>query len=464
MSGACWPIRPPPLGGELLSSWMTRIAKANGVSLQCLCWETWPGSDLLMRDIDRHPPPGFIEELAKHSGHPAASIQRLVLRSLVGRLLVNLPPGSGWVQWILPILLRTRAAYGIQYCPECLAKDIEPHWRLNWRLAFVTTCPQHFRVLSDTCSSCGVAPNPLALFKGKRPATEPVPVHLCRWCGQDFRVICNDPSNSNSPSKGVVHFETTLLQALQENWMDVPGHGLVHSIPYFRGLHLIVTILASKGQSGRFRAAVCQELGIDQPPKLIPGRGGRVLFELQNVSTRHQLVAMAAWLMEDWPHRFTQACREASLSGTRLTLELQRDAPYWYWKSTGEQLGSKRAQWRRAALPDGLSLSYDDVSRRLQSRKLLSQERRIRFVRDHPELWGDPLRLTNALRSAGLYSPNSAPSLLVPYCTVLIALAKGEGLLHCFTKSLAVCCVRGRRQMVLLPSVSPSTETSGTSG
>jgi len=451
MTRACWPIHPPPQEEELLSSWMTRIAIANGVSLQCLCWETWPGSNLLMHDIDRRPPLGLIEELALRTETPVTRIQQMVLPSLVGRLLENLPLGSGWVQWILPILLRSRTSHGIQYCPDCLAGDIEPHWRLNWRLAFTTTCPHHSRILCDTCPSCGAAPNPLAIFKRKRPATEPVPVHLCRWCGYAFSDSRSHQHNSDAPSKGVVDFEASLLKALQENWIDVHGHGLVHAIPFFRGLHIILTMLASKGQSGRLRETVHHHLGMEYPPTLVSGHSRRVLVERQNVCTRHQLMTMVAWLMEDWPHRFTHACREASLSGTRLTLELQREAPYWYWKATGENLGSKRARWRRTVLPDGLNLSYADISHRLKSRKLQAQERRIRFVRDHPELWEDSLRLVNAMRDAGLYSPRSSPSVLVPYSSVLISLAKGEGVLHRFTDTLAMCRIRGKRQMVLMP-------------
>ena len=451
MNRAFWPIRPTPQEGELLSSWMTRIAVANGVSLQCLCWETWPDSDVLMHDIDRRPPPGLIEELARRTMQSVTRIQQLALPSLVGHLLENLPLGSGWVQWILPILLRSRTSHGIQYCPDCLTEDIEPHWRLSWRLAFVTTCHRHSRVLCDTCPSCGAAPNPLALFKRQRPGTEPIPVHYCRWCGYDIRIRRSNHDNSDSPSKGVVDFESSLLKALQENWIDVQEHGLVHSIPFFRGLHLILTMLSSKGQSGRLREAVHHHLSIEHPLMLISGQSRRVLFERQNVATRHQLVAMVAWLMEGWPHRFTHACRKASLRGTRLTLELQREAPYWYWKATGEHLGSKRARWRRAALPDGLNLSYDAISHRLKSQKLQAQERRIRFVRDHPELWDDSLRLVKAMRCAGLYSPRSTPSVLVPYCPVLIDLAKGEGVLHRFTNSLAMCRLRERRQMVLMP-------------
>ena len=380
----------------------------------------------------------------------------MALPSLVGRLLENLPLGSGWVQWILPILLRSRTSHGVQYCPDCLAEDIEPHWRLNWRLASVTTCPHHSRLLCDTCPSCGAAPNPLALFKRQRPTTEPVPIYFCRWCGHDFRVRPSNQNNSNSPSKGVIDFEESLLKALRENWIDVPGHGHVHSIPFFRGLHLILTLLASRGQSGRLRKIVHQQLDMEYPLTLIPEQSRRVLFECQSVGTRYHLMAMSSWLMGDWPHRFTHACREASLSGTRLTLELQREAPYWYWKATGEHLGSNRARWRKAAHPDGLNLSYDAISYRLKSQKLQAQERRIRFVRDHPELWEDSLRLTSAMRGAGLYSSRSSTPLLAPYCPVLIALAKGEGVLHRFTKSLAVCSVKGKRQLVLLPSDNPS--------
>ncbi len=458
MNRNCWPIHPPPQEGELLSSWMTRIASAHGVSVQCLCWETWPDSDVLMHDIDRRPLPGLIEDLALRSRHPITKIQQMVLPSLVGRLLDNFPSSSGWVQWILPTHLRARASHGLQYCPECLAEDIEPHWRLAWRLAFVTTCTRHSRLLRDNCPSCGAAPNLLSLFMGRRPAVEPAPVYLCRWCGHDFRGRCDYPCIPVPPAKGVSYFETSLLQALEDKWIDVQSHGLVHSVPFFRGFHLILTMLASQGNSRELREIVSNHMEIENPVELMPGRNHRVLFEVQGVAARHKIMEMAAWLMEDWPHRFVLVCREASLSGTRSTLELQRQAPYWYWKVTDEYLGLKFARWRHAVMPDGLNLSYGAISRRLQSRKLLAQERRIRFVRDHPELWKDYLGLTTAMRDAGLYSPKSSVSILVSHCPLLVDLAMGKRVIRRITSSLVICRVSNRRQIVLIPSNSPSLE------
>jgi hypothetical protein len=411
----------------------------------------WPGANILMHDVDRHAPPGVVEELAIRTGISVGDILGMILPSVEGCLLEGIPPGSGWVQWILAISLRGRASHGIQYCPECLAEDDEPHWRLAWRLAFVTTCSRHRRVLKDACSFCGKAPNPLALLKGQRPSTEPAPVTCCRWCGEDFRNQDNGLSGSECPSVEVINFEIWLLKVLEGRWADLHGHGLIHSVPFFRGLHLVLTMLTSKGQPGRLRHVVRDRVDVACPELLFQTRARGMIFERQPVDLRHNLMVMAAWLLDKWPHRFITACREASLSGARLTLELQRGAPYWYWKVADEYLGLRCARWRRSTLPDGMSLSYNTIGRRLSSRKLIAQERRIRYIRDHPELWGDYLRLVSTMQKAGLYSQKSPPSVLMRYLPTLIKLAKGEGVVHRLVGPLIVSCLDGKRQVVMLP-------------
>ena len=48
-----------------------------------------------------------------------------------------------------------RLGYGLQFCPHCLAEDIEPYFRLAWRLAFYTHCPKHYCMLLDLCPQWG---------------------------------------------------------------------------------------------------------------------------------------------------------------------------------------------------------------------------------------------------------------------------------------------------------------------
>ena len=49
-------------------------------------------------------------------------------------------------------------------CPWCLQGDAEPYFRRQWRLTFVTLCPQHRCQLLDRCAACAApcSPSPAA--------------------------------------------------------------------------------------------------------------------------------------------------------------------------------------------------------------------------------------------------------------------------------------------------------------
>ncbi|WP_369124446.1 TniQ family protein, partial [Undibacterium sp. CCC2.1] len=50
---------------------------------------------------------------------------------------------------------RKRNAYGLQFCPTCLAEDSVPYFRRRWRVAFYTVCNEHKTMLLDRCPKCG---------------------------------------------------------------------------------------------------------------------------------------------------------------------------------------------------------------------------------------------------------------------------------------------------------------------
>lgn len=69
LSGKIWPAHPHPLPDELLTSWMVRLAEANGIRLQALSWMLFGNAHSPWnRDADRSAPKWLIKALSRYSG------------------------------------------------------------------------------------------------------------------------------------------------------------------------------------------------------------------------------------------------------------------------------------------------------------------------------------------------------------------------------------------------------------
>jgi len=408
------------LPGESISSWLTRLATANGVSLQCLCWETWPGRALLTKDLDRRIPQDVSEMLEAKTGIQAGSILQTSLQGMEGSLFEDCRSGSMRVPWVLPVHLRFKREHGTQYCPECLKED-PAYFRIQWRLSFITCCEKHKSVLSDHCPSCHHALNPYACFGGYERNTGPVPVHFCRSCGWDLRntISLTQPS-AFAVSEEILAFQTILVEAVNLRWIQPKAGYQIHALPWFHGLRCLVRHLTSRGPTKRMRWGVLNELGLQPDPSFEESIECFQLFEQLSVRFRYQTMVMLQWILEDWPEKYIRICKWASLRFARLSQDSSREYPYWLWSVNREHLSMKHQTWRKALLPSGLTISYKDLGERVTRQSSILWEKRRQFIRDHPELHFDQRRLLKEMGDAGLYSPNSEPSTLLKHIDSVI--------------------------------------------
>ena len=152
-----WPIHPQPYPNELLSSWLVRIAHANGLKVQTFChlefdshYEVWN------RDIDRLAPDWLMRTIETKTGLSYKKILKTTLRSYQGKLYDKYNT-AGQLPWLttLKIYHRKRLGHGLQFCPLCLAEDEEPYFRKLWRVAAQTFCIKHMVLMHDCCPECG---------------------------------------------------------------------------------------------------------------------------------------------------------------------------------------------------------------------------------------------------------------------------------------------------------------------
>ena len=169
-AGRHWPVEVRPAPGELLSSWLHRVAHANGVppryfgAVLGVAGETWSAQ------LDRHLPDTVRRLLLDHTS--------ICPEEIDGISVAHCPLST------LRLRLRTRpedvgtsAALScwLQFCPTCLREDEVPYFRRSWTWATRVSCFRHGCRLRDCCPSCGQG---LAPFRQARL----VPQQYCAFC------------------------------------------------------------------------------------------------------------------------------------------------------------------------------------------------------------------------------------------------------------------------------------------
>lgn len=174
--GDRWPASIAPCPDELLSSWLHRLAIANGIPPKSFAGVLGLGEGMWSSRLDLLLP----RHVAVLLGHRTAITQKSIRKMMMT---------SGTLD---PLLLplrenaqRNRSTW-MQYCPSCLASDATPYFRRQWRIASRVSCFEHGRGLRDRCPACRSG---IAAFD----QAELLPQHFCARCGYDLRAASKIP-------------------------------------------------------------------------------------------------------------------------------------------------------------------------------------------------------------------------------------------------------------------------------
>ncbi|MBB3121469.1 TniQ family protein [Pseudoduganella violacea] len=188
LSGLVLPAHPQPKDDEIFSSWLCRIAQANGLKLHTLEVQVWGrGKEIWTRDIDRSVDDPTLTRIASLCGTSFERAHATTLRGLEGLIFEKIVMGNS--PWILPAAVyhRTRRRPFMQFCPACLAGDKIPYYRRSWRLALATFCDTHSVMLHDCCPRCQA---PVMFYRqelGDRWSSDFGTLSLCTTCRFDLR-------------------------------------------------------------------------------------------------------------------------------------------------------------------------------------------------------------------------------------------------------------------------------------
>ena len=177
-----WTVPVPLLPNELFSTWLVRAALSQGCDPLVLTGELWPRWRVWTRDPDRGLSDEHLSALTVVSGIKSATFQLATLRPTAVAVTQTPIANLAIWPWVLAFGSRNRKRHGgLQYCPHCLQEDKTPYFRLEWRLAWHTTCPIHEVLLMDRCHICSAPLEPHRLL------ADAGHLAVCATCKADLR-------------------------------------------------------------------------------------------------------------------------------------------------------------------------------------------------------------------------------------------------------------------------------------
>lgn len=178
-----WSTHFGPYRQESFSSWIMRLAANYRLRPIDLIIQAAGRTIPMPADWDRFRDRATLEALALKTAQSPERLTRSTLARFEGALFEHMTPGAK-----LPLV--RHASSGYQVCPRCLARLRNPHYRLIWRLQFVSVCTDHCDVLLDRCPACAAVIQPkLPKPDGSAWQVDRTGLCLCAWCDLDFRTV-----------------------------------------------------------------------------------------------------------------------------------------------------------------------------------------------------------------------------------------------------------------------------------
>ncbi|MFC5302007.1 TniQ family protein [Azospira restricta] len=309
-----WAIPVRLLPDELFSSWLVRASLVQGCDPLILTNAVWPRWRVWARDPDRGLSPTRLQALTEVSGIDEAVFEAASLLPTAQTVTGGSVAEFAIWPWVLAIGSRNRRRHGgLQCCSACLANDVVPYYRRQWRFAWHTSCRKHGVMLIDRCPECGAPLEP------HRLVAEDSHLAICATCKFDLRRFASSRTDASAEAFQVAASETlAMLEGRYgEECLD-PSEwfGLAR---WFVGLLRVAALRRSA-----MLATLVRALGV--PPETLPVPITGLALELLPVRERADLFAAAWRLMIAGPDELLAAALAAPVTAKSVR-QLRKPLP-----------------------------------------------------------------------------------------------------------------------------------------
>lgn len=344
-----WKGQVAPLAGELLSSWVIRLAQLSGnTPFACLKMALGVHS-WWCRDFDLLCGPEQFEKLTSFSGIPVDIIASHSFQEWRSSRHLGITPGllaSG-------IYHRQRLKCGLQYCPQCMLETEQRFYRREWRFALQIGCPRHWVMLRDSCPHCE---QPLMPYR--------------RYDGQIGRCSeCNGPLGCAPAPLTARQIDTCskMHQAFSSQKVTVGemAVSLSEFITTFRVLHGFLI-------SPRIPIQMADQLLNGSQPASGCETAFRVL-ETTSIHDRGTTIPACLSLYDNWPTGLLKMCADHGVTRTQLADGRLSNLPPWFSEAlaklnwpTRNRRRKRRMTGRKRRVAYRIAFQQIDLTNRLE--------------------------------------------------------------------------------------------------
>ena len=256
-----WPIVIEPHDDELFSSWIFRLALANGQEPSIFHRLTIGGANKAWnQDIDVLRNASIINQYSSKTGIPSQEIYKLLLHNLLERLAVKKKERTN-SRWLIPLNNRKRnlsAAGGIPFCSLCLKQD--GYFKQCWRLATTTVCIEHGIYLKEHCQNCRAPVILKKVYFSFKNCVTTEAIFYCVSCGFDLR-----KSRNRIASQCSIKHNKFNSRVINTGYIDTKHMRIQYSHLYFEVASVLSCILFFRKSGIKVYNFISSRVGIYRP-------------------------------------------------------------------------------------------------------------------------------------------------------------------------------------------------------
>ena len=223
---------PKLIATESMSSWVTRLALSQGISMATILkYLEIPKAE----DLDRLIGKQKIKHISKKSGMPISDFKGL--RTIFKSLTAIDPSGRNF-------LLFNDKKSRYRFCPVCLKKDDVPYFRVEWRFNVWRSCPDHGCLLEDECNNCKQPVTlPTDMLRGGLKSSGIGTLAMCASCGQWLTKVrpayydFSDERTLDAEDNLLIQNGRAFLSALYFEFFNIDGFKKTYPTKEFVRLH-----------------------------------------------------------------------------------------------------------------------------------------------------------------------------------------------------------------------------------
>lgn len=289
-----------PYENELLSSWLTRLAHLNYLTLTSFLGAYFPKKNYSKYDLDLYEyNSSFFKKISNLTNTSIYTIKKLRLYQYEGYIEEKINT-TGRHKWFTPLHSTNRISkfYGIRFCPMCLKENL--YFRNSWRIIYNNICSLHKQYLLNRCPKC------YSIISFTQ-TTYNLQIFNCHKCHFDLRNSLSVKINE----KSIEYFYHKLLFNIQDKGYYIFQNKLYYSIGLFNLLRILCRNVIKKDI--HYNKIYIEE------------------FEPQVVS---EIISKALYLLEDYPKNLIYFCKRTKLTNEIVFYDKNRhnkeELPPWF--------------------------------------------------------------------------------------------------------------------------------------